>query len=77
MDNSVTVVKDTGLAMAPIEIIMHGAFYNNSNLPPEDSLQIKDKSFAPKVSLFGDSTVFRIEEIFTWCTLLRFLRMSQ
>ena len=43
--------------MAPIEIIMVATFYNDSNLSPEDSLRIKDKSCAPKVSLLRGSTV--------------------
>ena len=37
------------LATAPIENY-YSAYNSDSNLPPEDSLQIKDKSPAPKVS---------------------------
>ena len=36
--------------MAPIEFIIYSTYCNDSNLPPEDSLQIEDKNRAPKVS---------------------------
>ena len=36
--------------MTPIEIIIVLIYYNDSNLPPEDSLQIKGKNLALKAS---------------------------